>query len=458
MKPLKQQALLSMNKLTHTLLTGAALLAITAGAGAQDLGHKAPPQSRPVIIENATIHTVSGDVIQNGAIVFEDGVIRQVLGSGQRPSVRGEAERIDATGKHVYPGFISAVTGLGLVEVDAVRSTVDASEVGDLTPEVRGAVAVNPDSTLFPVARSNGVLVAGVFPSGGSISGRASLLRLDGWTWEDMTIDDDMGLIINWPNVRPITARWMNLSEEEQRKRAQDRIANITDLFDAARAYIVAKDADPTIPTDVRFEAMRAAIAGETPVFISAQEYEQIVSGLTWALDEGLKPVLVGGRDALLVADLLKSNDIPVIITGTHRLPSRRDAEYDQAYRQPVALEEAGVRWCMSAGGGSFGASNERNLPYHAAACVAYGLTPERALRSITLDVAEILGVADTHGSIERGKSATLVIADGHPLEVTTNVERAFIDGREIDLQNKHTKLRDKYQEKHRQLGLMSND
>src|SRR5690606_4793121 len=159
----------------------------------------------------------------------------------------------------------------------------------------------------------NGVLVVGVFPSGGSIAGRARLVRLDGWTGEDMAIDDDMGLIINWPNVRPITARWMNQSEEEQRKRAKERIANITGMFGAARAYFAAKDADSTVATDVRFEAMRPAISGETPVFISAQEYEQIVSGLTWALDEGLKPVLVGGRDALLVSDLLKEHDIPVI-------------------------------------------------------------------------------------------------------------------------------------------------
>ena len=433
-------------------------LATPLAATAQDLTHSAPPQERPVIIENATIHTVSGDVIEDGAIVFEDGVIRQVLRAGERARVRGDAERIDATGKHVYPGFIAAITGLGLVEVSMVRATVDASEVGDIKPEVRGAVAVNPDSTLFPVARSNGVLTAGVFPGGGVIRGRASVMSLDGWTWEDMTILDDAGLIISWPNVRPISAPWMNRSEDEQRKRSSERIEQINEMFESARAYFAAQAHDPTTLTDIRFEAMRPAIDGETPVFMFAQEYEQIVSALTWAIDQDLRPVLVGGRDALLAKDLLIDHDVPVIVTSTHRLPSRRDAPYDEAYRMPVELEEAGIRWCLSAGGSSFSASNERNLPYHAAASVAYGLDPNAALRSITLGPAEALGVANTLGAIETGKAATIVIADGHPLELTTNVEAAFIDGRRIDISNKQTKLRDKYREKYRQIGEIEND
>ncbi len=440
-------------QITNLMRTCAAGALVAGAAHAQDLTHKAPPQAVPIIIEHATIYTVSGEVINDGAIVFENGVIQQVLRAGESPRVRGDAERIDGTGKHVYPGLISAVTGLGLVEVNAVRATVDSSEVGDMSPEVRGAVAVNPDSTLFPVARSNGVLTAGVFPSGGVIPGRASVLRLDGWTWEDMTIRDSAGLIINWPNVRPITARWMNQTEEEQRKRSAERITKITDLFAAARAYFEAKEADSSTPTDVRFEAMRSAINEDTPVFLFAQEYEQIVSGLTWAMDQKLQPVLVGGRDALLAKDLLIANDIPVVITGTLRQPSRRDSAYDQAYMLPVELENAGIRWCLSTGGGSFGASDERNLPYHAAASVAYGLSPETALRSITLEAANVLGVGDRLGSIAPGKSATLVVADGHPLELTSNVEMAFIDGRRIDLSNKQTKLRDKYRDKYRQIG-----
>lgn len=443
---------------TAGALRAAALLLVPTlipTAGAQDLIHKAPAQTKPIVIEHATIHTVSAGDIENGTIVIEKGVITQVLSATERVLVRGEVERIDATGKHVFPGFISPVTGLGLVEIQSVRATVDASEIGAMTPEVRGAVAVNPDSTLIPVARAGGVLTAGVFPSSGVLPGRASVMRLDGWTWEDMTVESDAGLIINWPNVRVVTAPWMNQTEEEQRKRTSERLAQIKEMFDAARAYLASKAADPTIPTDVRFEAMRGAITGEKPVFLFAQEYEQIASAIAFALDEGLKPVLVGGNDALLHKDLLKSHDIPVIITGTLRTPSRRDSAYDEAYRLPVELEEAGLRWCMSTGGGSFGASNERNLPHHAAASVAYGLSMEAALRSITLSPAEILGVSKTLGTIEEGKSGTLVIADDHPLALPMQVEAAFIDGRRIDLRTKQTELRDKYLDKYRQLGLI---
>ncbi|RMH25260.1 MAG: imidazolonepropionase [Planctomycetota bacterium] len=446
-----------MNHTASSIAAGACLV-LAGAAGAQDLVHKAPPQSRPVVIEHATIHTGTGDVIENGTIVFDDGVITQVVGAGQRVRTPRNAEVIDATGKHVFPGFVSAVTSLGLVEVNAVRATVDSSEVGAVTPEVRGAVAVNPDSTLIPVARTGGVLTAGVFPSGGAIPGRASVMRLDGWTWEDMTIDDAAGLIINWPRVRPFNSPFVRQSAEEQRKRSREQIERITTMVDAARAYYAAKDADPTIETDLRFEAMRDAIRGDDPVFLFAQEYEQIVSGISWALDKGLRPILVGGADALLAADLLKSNDIPVILTGTHRLPGRRDAPVEETYTLPIELDAAGVQWCLSTGGGSFGAANERNLPLHAAACVAYGMTPERALRAITLDAARMLGVGDRLGSIERGKAATLVIADAAPLDYTMRAEAAFIDGRRIDLTNKQTELRDKYRDKYRQLGLIDDD
>ena len=432
-----------------------ALAATAPLALAQDLGHKAPPQSHPVVIEHATIHTVSDGVIENGTVVFDHGVITQVLRAGERVRAGRNAEHIDATGRHVFPGFVSAVTALGLVEVSAVRATLDSNEVGALTPEVRGAVAVNPDSTLIPVARTGGVLTAGVFPSGGLIPGRASVMRLDGWTWEDMTIEDDAGLVINWPRVRPAKARRMDQSADKPRDRSKKQIKKITDLFRDATAYYAAKDADPTIQTDLGFEAMRAAAQGRSPTFIFAQEYSQIVSALSWALDAGLKPILVGGRDALLAADLLTTNDIPVIVTGVFHVPSRRDAPVDQAYRLPIELEQAGVRWCMSTGGGSFGAANERNLPLHAAATIAYGMDPDLALRSVTLAPAQILGLGDTLGSIEKGKAATLVLADAPPLDITMHVDAAFINGRRIDLTNKQTKLRDKYLDKYRQLGLI---
>ncbi len=436
-----------------------ALLGTMDAVRAQDLGVKAPAQSRPILIEGATIHPVSGGVIESGYIVLEDGEI-SAMGRVPAPSniAGSDPVFIDARGKHAYPGLVSADTLMGLIEVNAIRATRDYAEVGSVTPEVRAAVAVNPDSTVIPVTRSNGVLTCAVLPMGGSIPGRASVIRMDGWTWEDLAIEDDAGLMVNWPSMRVRTDWWVRTSEADQRKAIDENLSRIRESFAQARAYHAAKAKDASTPTDLRWEAMRGVLDGERPVFIRATELDQVQSAVRFAVDEGLKAVIVGGSDAHLCAELLARHDIPVIITGVHRLPGRRDMDYDQPYRLPLQLEAAGVRWCIAATGGSFETPHGRNLPYHAATAVAYGLDPDAALRSITLAPAEILGVGDRLGSIETGKAATLIITDGDPLEVTTQVERAFIDGREIDLENKQTKLRDKYREKYRQLGIIEGE
>ncbi|MFQ5845332.1 MAG: amidohydrolase, partial [Planctomycetota bacterium] len=228
---------------------GASLL--PGAARAQDLGHKAPPQSEPIALVNATVHTVSGGTIEGGSVLFEQGRIVEVARGPREfaPPVR----RIDLAGKHVYPGLIASNTRLGLTEIGAVRATHDFDEVGAVTPEVRAAVAVNPDSTLIPVARSNGVLTAAVLPAGGAIPGRLSILGLDGWTWETMTLVDDAGLVVNWPHVRPIRSRWMDLSDEEQRRQARRRLERVRQAFDRAKAYRAARRADPSLPEDLRW-------------------------------------------------------------------------------------------------------------------------------------------------------------------------------------------------------------
>lgn len=420
---------------------------------AQDLGLKSPPQNEPIVIRNASVFPVSGAPIERGFVLFVDGKIRQVgrEGDALRLPERVVAREIDALGKRVYPGLISGVTTLGLSEISSVRATQDATEIGDVTPEVRASVAVNPDSTHHPVTRSNGVLIAGVSPSGGVIPGRASVMQLDGWTWEDMTVLDDAGLVVSWPNVRPIRSRWIERSDEEQQKQIKERLDRIEDAFSGAEAYFAARKADASLPRSVRWDAFGPSLRGERPVFIQAQELEQIQSAVTWAAKRSLRVILVGGRDAPLVAELLKKHNVAVMVTGTHRMPRRSDANYDEAYTLPVEMEASGLKWALSTGGLT-GFGNDRNLPYHAAMAVAHGLSNEAALRSITLSVAELLGVSDRVGSLEEGKDATLFIADGDPLEVTTKVEAAFIQGRQIDLSNKQTQLADKYREKYRQL------
>lgn len=463
----------------------AAVLVAAAGtpgaATAQDLLTKAPAQVKPVMIVNATIHPVSGPTIAGGVVTFEDGRLK-VVASDTDPAaalkVRDEVwEIIDARGKHIYPGLIASYSQLGLIEIAAVRPTIDYGEVGQATPEVRAGVAVNPDSTLIPVARLGGVLVAGVFPltgpytnnsyisgPGGMVPGRASVMKLDGWTYEQMAESLEAGLVVNWPLMRPVSARWMNRSREEQMREAEEAAAVLDRLFADAAAYGMARrgaGGDPKREpgaTDLRLEAMQAVLPGadntpregQKPVFILANDYDQITSAVAFADKHGLKMVLVGGMDAALAADLLKSRDIPVIVTGVYRFPKRTDGDYDEPFAVPARLHAAGVRFCLSSGEE---AANERNLPLAAATAVAYGLDADVALRSITLSAAEILGVSGNLGSLEPGKSATLIVTDQPLFSTTMQVEHAWIDGRRITLESKQTELEAKYREKYRQLA-----
>ncbi len=435
-------------------LLSLALVAITP-ARAQDLIHKAPPQQMPIAITGGTLHTGDGRVIENAWIQIRDGRIAD-LGTGDR-LFTADHILVDARGKHIYPGLISPVTILGLTEIGAVRATHDSNETGQFTPEVRASVAVNPDSTLLPVARSGGILIAGVFPRGGRVSGSPSAIRLDGWTTEDMTIVDRLGIAVSFPQVRPVTDWWMTRPVSEQQERIDENLAELADFFDRLEAYAAAKAAGQEIPVDQGLEAAMIVLPGENqkPVFVRAQDLDQITAAVTFFTDRGMRPVIVGGRDAPLCADLLKAHDVPVIIPGTQAFPKRADLPHDHAYTLPARLEDLGVRWCLASGDE---AANERNLPHQAGKAVAFGLDPETAVSAMTLRSAQILGIDDAYGSIAKGKSATLVICDGDILEVASNVEWACIDGRVIDLQNKHTQLRDKYLDKYRQMGLIQDD
>lgn len=439
--------------MTRSIFTAITTMALAATAAhAQDLTHTAAEQDHPIYISGATVHTATGDVIEDGLVGFNEGRITFV-GSADflsRVSLTQDTEVIDATGMHVYPGLIAPMTRLGLTEINAVRAMRDYAEAGSFNPEVRAAVSVNPDSTLIPVARTNGILIFGSSPSGGRMPGRASVMRADGWTYEDMAIDQAAGLVINWPSVR---ARYQRFeSDDEAAKRIKDNLDELDAFFDAADAYLAAKEADSNHATDLRFEAMRPMLAGDKPVFINANDLDQITSAVAWSLDRGLKPVIVGARDALGAADLLTRHGVPIILRGTHVFPKRADSPYDEPFTMPAQLAAAGIRWCLDSADRD---GNVRNLPYEAARAAAFGLDPDLALQSITSATANILGIGDDYGSLENGKSATLFVSDGDCLEITSNVQMAFIDGKRIDLSNKQTELRDKYIEKYRQLELI---
>jgi imidazolonepropionase-like amidohydrolase len=401
------------------------------------------------------VHTVSGPVIENATVLFENGKITAV---GDNVSIPAGAERIDASGKHIYPSLIDAHTTLGLIEIGAVRATNDLAETGDINPNVRAEVALNPDSELLPVARANGIALALSVPQGGVISGTSAFIMLDGWTSEQLTLKAPVGLHVNWPWLTIRQSRFFRQSEEEQRKQMEENLRKLREAFAEARAYMKAKKAEqqkgvPYHETDSRWEAMIPALEKKIPVFVNAREIKQIQAAVQWAEDEDVKLVIAGGTDAWRVADLLKARDIPVVYGPIHSLPGRRWEAYDTPFTTPLKLHQAGVRFCIA----DFESENVRNLPYQAAMAAAYGLPKDEALKAITLYPAQILGVADRVGSIETGKDATLMVTDGDPLEIRTQVERVFIQGRNLDLGNKHRALYDKYTRKYQQMETTGN-
>lgn len=413
----------------------------------------APWQSRPVALVGATVHPISGPSIPNGTIVFENGIITAVGASVQIPE---GAERIDVSGKHIYPGLIDAWSQMGLFEIGGFDVAIDTNELGDLNPNVRAAVAFHAESRHIGTTRSNGVLVTNSSPGGGLVSGMSSAMMLDGWTWEQMTIKPESGLIVNWPNpggggggfggggggggggAAPGGNAYANT------------LNTLRQAFSDARAYRAAREAGaPGLEFDARWEAMIPVIDGEIPVLVSANDVRQMQDAITWAEEEGLRIVIIGGRDAGFIAEYLAAKQVPVLLTSVLSAPARQWASYDDSYTLPARLHAAGVRFGIT--GGSSAAYANR-LPYEAGVAIAHGLPEIEAIRALTLYPAQFLGIDDRVGSLEVGKDATLLITTGNPLEYASTVEQAFIQGRDIDLMDVHRQFYEKYSEKIRQL------
>ncbi|MDX1925410.1 MAG: amidohydrolase family protein [Pirellulaceae bacterium] len=388
------------------------------------------PQKQPIAIVGATIHTIAGRDIENGTIIFVGGKITAV---GKGVEIPADAEVIRAEGKHVYPSLIDANSDIGLVEVNSIRATIDSRETGNINPNVRAVAAFNPDSELIPVNRANGVLVALSAPTGGLIAGRSAVMVLDGWTWEDMTLKADAGMHIRWP------------------RDAGRELQELDELLEQTARYVASRKVNTLLPLDLRLESMARVLDGSLLMVADATSITQIESAVAFAKQRNLKLVIHGGYEAEHCAELLKKADVPVIVSGVYRTPSGRDNPYDEAYTLPKRLKDAGIKFCICSGG-RFGASGVRNLPYHAATASAYGLSQEDALKSITLNAAQILGVADRVGALATDLDATLFIADGNILETETQVLQAFVQGRKVDLDNRHQQLYRKYSAKYDQL------
>jgi imidazolonepropionase-like amidohydrolase len=433
-----------------TLVIATLLLTLSLQALASEIPAK--PQDHPIALIGGTIVPVSGPIIENGTILFDKG---KIVALGASVIVPADAEKIDVKGKFIYPGLIDANSVLGLTEIGAVRATNDISESGSLNPNVRAEVGVNPESELIPVTRANGVTVALTKPSGGVIAGTAAAIMMDGWTWEEMTLRAPVGLALSWPSMTINRAWWEQRSEEDQKKARDKSIAEIRNSFRDARAYMTAKgsegkDGVPYHNVDLRWEAMIPVLQGKIPVLVDAEEIQQIQAAVAWAAQERVKLVIVGGYDSWRVTDLLKKNDVSVIVDPIQRTPWRRWEAFDDPATLPKKLNDAGVRYCIA---GEAGASNERNVPYHAAMAASYGLPKEEALKSVTVYPAQILGIADRVGTLEVGKDATIIVTTGDPLEIMSNVTMEFIQGKNISLHSRHTQLYDKYLEKYKRLG-----
>ncbi len=408
-------------------------------------------QAETMAFTHAIVHPASGPAIENATVVVQNG---KILSVGAEPAPAG-ATVVDCSGKHLWPGFVAPWTALGLVEVGSVRGTVDAAETGAINPNVRADVEINPDSELLPVARFNGITSAVVVPepenTTGGISGASALIHLDGWTREDMTLKTPLALHVYWPAMGINRGVFETRSEEDQKKARDQAIKAIADAFDDAHAYLKAREAEgksgvPRHDQDVRWDAMAKALRGEIPVVFHAAALNQIQASLKFADEQGLKNVVIAdGYDAWRVADELKRRGVAVVLGAAQSLPRRSYEPYDQGMTQAARLLAAGVRFCISDGGGNGNASNARNLPYEAAYAAAYGLPHDEALKAVTLYPAQIFGVADRVGSIEPGKIADLVIGDGDPLEIETHVEQVYIAGKAVSMENRQTRLFHRY-------------
>lgn len=437
--------------LRRMLLTAALTLLLAAPLSAQV---PAPPQSRTIALTGGTIHTVTNGVIENGTIVFENGVITAV---GSDVAVPAGALRVDISGKHVYPGLVDAYSAMGLQEIGAVDVTQDTDELGDFNPNVRAELAVNPESRHIGTARSNGVLVTVTTPSGGLVSGLSAALMLDGWTWESMTLKSGAALNMSWPDPRPRErSPWQtDDDDEEERPSYAEQVRSLRDMFAAARAYRDAQASDRAHDTDSRWEAMVPVVNGDVPVVISASSVQQIQDAIAFAEAEGLRLVLRGGEDALFVADHLAAKRIPVLLTSTIESPERDWQGYDSNYSLPAKLHAKGVPFAIT--GGSSAAYTHR-LPWEAGAAVAFGLPEEEALRAVTIYPARFLGIDSRVGSLEPGKDATLLITTGNPLDYLSSIEQAYVQGRAIDMNDIFRQLHEKYSEKVRQTRVTTDE
>jgi hypothetical protein len=426
-----------MNARIHSIIF---LISFSFSLAMAQVPAPAPKQAGPIVLRNGTIHVGNGRILENANLVFDQGMIVGVETDAGQEYDPATYTVYDIPGQHVYPGLILPVSSLGLEEIGSVRATVDSRETGTLNPNVSSIVAYNTDSEVIPVLRSNGILLAQVMPSGGLLSGSSSVVQLDAWNWEDAIVVRDHVMHLNWPREygRSGRGRFSNTSNNSG---YDDQVQRIKDFFEAARSYC---QIDTPENQNLKLEAVRGLFDGHQKLFLSASSPETIVESVGILKDLGIRDLVLvdADEDAWLVRDFLKSHDVPLILSTFHRMPKRKDLDVRLPFKLPAMFKKEGFLVAFSYPG----ATGAMNYPFVAGAAVPYGLNREEALQMVTLDVARILGIDDRLGSLEVGKEAYVVVSEDDLLDITThNVTRAFIQGREIDLDSRHKYLYRKY-------------
>ncbi|MDP5190073.1 amidohydrolase family protein [Rheinheimera baltica] len=431
-------------KLTKICINVFAALASSLTTSAV-LAHDMVPgqvQKAPILLTGLTVHTVTDGVKVDSDVLLVDGKIAAV---GKDLTAPDGATVMALDGKHLYPGLIALANQLGLIEIEAVRATDDTTEVTQTNPDIKARLAYNADSEVIPTIRSNGFAYSMVYPSGSMLMGQSSLMQLDAWNHQDALVAEGTGLHIRWPNASTLGSRWNPKPADEVRKANAEQLEKLQQYFKDAKAYYDAEKAGLNTGLDSRWHEMLAVFDAKRPLFVHADDERQIRQAILLAKEYGLKLTIVGGRDSWRMADELAAAMVSVIYTAPYGLPSRGDENYQQAFIVPKTLQDAGVQYALSLDG----FWDTRNLVFAAGQAISFGLTPEQALRSVTINAAQIAGVADKIGSIEVGKAASLVVSDGDIFDYLGHkVTHLWIDGREVDLNNRHKQLHHKYQQR----------
>ena len=414
----------------------------------------APAQSNTIAIIGGVAHIGDGTVIENSIIIFSNGKLTTVSSKASyynSVNIKETKELVDITlidakGKHIYPGFIGANTTLGLVEVDAVRASNDKDEIGEMIPHIRSLIAYNSESKVVESMRPNGVLIAQVSPQGGTISGTSSIVQLDAWNWEDAAIKADDGIHLNWPNTFRRGRAWMG--EDPSLKPNLNYGKNVKEIqqfFSDSKTY----NQGSSITKNLSFKSMSGLFNGSQRLFIHVDDEKGIIDAVAFSIHNNLNNiVLVGAEESYKTLELLKSRQVPVLVSTTHRLPNSSQSDYDMPYKLPKILYDAGITVGINNGGSSN--FQIRNLPFYAGQVVGQGLDKEDALKLITSNTAKILGIDNRVGTLISGKDATLFISQGDALDMRSNqIDKAFISGRELSLESHQTKLWKRYKTKY---------